>query len=84
MTTFALNNLWRYLQGLSLTRKDKNWLAGKLFEATDEEKELKRQQNIVKDSLYRALDELNAVKRGEKKLMTSEEFLSHLKEEGIE
>jgi len=32
MTTFALNNLWRYLQGLSLTQEDRRWLAAKLQE----------------------------------------------------
>ena len=32
MTSMALNNLWRYLQGLALTEKDRKWLAGKLQE----------------------------------------------------
>ncbi len=27
MTTFALNNLWTYLQGLSLSQSDREWLA---------------------------------------------------------
>ncbi|MBQ6065146.1 MAG: hypothetical protein IJK42_02665 [Prevotella sp.] len=31
MTTFALNNLWNYLQGLSLSQSDREWLAGKLI-----------------------------------------------------
>lgn len=31
MTTFALNNLWTYLQGLSLSKKDREWLANKLI-----------------------------------------------------
>ena len=30
MTTFALNNLWTYLQGLSLSQGDREWLANKL------------------------------------------------------
>ena len=30
MTTFALNNLWTYLQGLSLSQRDREWLADKL------------------------------------------------------
>lgn len=30
MTTFALNNLWTYLQGLSLSQSDREWLADKL------------------------------------------------------
>ena len=31
MTTFALNNLWTYLQGLSLSQTDREWLANKLI-----------------------------------------------------
>ena len=30
MTTFALNNLWTYLQGLSLSQSEREWLANKL------------------------------------------------------
>lgn len=33
MTTFALNNLWTYIQGLSLTSRDRDWLANKLINA---------------------------------------------------
>lgn len=45
MTSFALNNLWTYLQGLSLSQSDREWLANKLImpketvaELTDEER----------------------------------------------
>lgn len=31
MTTFALNNLWAYLQGLSLSQSEREWLANKLI-----------------------------------------------------
>jgi hypothetical protein len=31
MTSFALNNLWTYLQGLSLSQNDREWLANKLI-----------------------------------------------------
>ena len=31
MTTYALNNLWNYLQGLSLSQSDREWLADKLI-----------------------------------------------------
>ena len=31
MTTVALNNLWTYLQGLSLSQSDREWLAKKLI-----------------------------------------------------
>ena len=32
MTTFALNNLWRYLQALMLSQSEREWLVGKLSE----------------------------------------------------
>ena len=38
MTTFALNNLWTYLQGLSLTAQDRDWLANKLTNPQPEAK----------------------------------------------
>ena len=31
MTTIALNNLWSYLQGLTLSQSDREWLASKLI-----------------------------------------------------
>ena len=31
MSTAALNNLWAYLQGLSLSQGDREWLANKLI-----------------------------------------------------
>ena len=43
MTTFALNNLWTYLQGLSLSQSDREWLANKLITPA------KTQENTVKD-----------------------------------
>ena len=82
MTTVALNNLWTYLKGLKLSQKDREWLADKLIEPTDDAKTT-RQKAYVKDSLYRALDEVEAAKRGEKKLKTMEEFENELRAEGI-
>ncbi|MBO4373392.1 MAG: hypothetical protein J5826_10705 [Bacteroidales bacterium] len=83
MTTFALNNLWNYIQGLTLARSDREWLAGKLMEPSADEIETKSQQEFVKDSLYRALDEVKEAKRGGKQLMTEEEFFERLKADGI-
>ncbi len=83
MTSTALNNLWTYLQGLSLKQKDREWLAGKLLEPTVVDAETKHQQEFVKESLYRALDEVEAAKRGEHKLMTADEFVAELKAENI-
>jgi hypothetical protein len=48
MTTFALNNLWAYLQGLSLSQNDREWLANKLI--------MPKETNLVEDDNAR-LDE---------------------------
>ena len=37
MTTTALNNLWTYLKGLSLSRRDREWLASKLVSPSNAE-----------------------------------------------
>ena len=53
MTTFALNNLWAYLQGLSLSQSDREWLADKLIMPTktmaeEEKKELSAEERKAK------------------------------------
>jgi len=82
MTAIQLNNLWSYIQGMSLKKKDREWLAGKLLEPVDDAKTA-QQKAYVKESLYRALDEVERAKRGELKMMTEEEFLEGLKKEGL-
>lgn len=83
MTTFALNNLWTYIEGLSLKKKDREWLASKLIEPKADDAKTARQKAYVKESLTRALDEVAAAERGEVKMTTEEEFLEELKAEGI-
>lgn len=38
MNTIALNNLWNYLQGLSLTPSNQRWLAEQLVKSSNEDK----------------------------------------------
>ena len=83
MTTFALNNLWSYIQGLSLSTKDRKWLANKLIEPVADDPKTAKQKAYVKETLYRALDEVERVKRGEVKMQTLEEFEEELRAEGI-
>lgn len=35
MGTVSINNLWNFIQGLSLTAGDRKWLAGKLLEPSN-------------------------------------------------
>lgn len=80
MTTLALNNLWTYIQGLSLKQKDREWLASKLLEPVDDAKTA-QQKAYVKETLTRALKEVEAAKREGRKLQTVDEFIKELRME---
>ena len=81
MTTFALNNLWSYIEGLSLSTKDRKWLANKLIEPVADDQKTAKQKAYVKETLYRALDEVERAKRGEVKMTTLDEFINELEME---
>lgn len=81
MSTAQLNNLWAYIDGMSLKRKDREWLADKLLEPSAEEQETLRQQEYVKETLTRALREVDAAKREGRKLKSVEEFLEEFEME---
>ena len=81
MTTVALNNLWTYLQGLKLSKKDREWLADKLIEPNADDAKTAKQKAYVKETLTRAFDEVERAQRGEIKLKTMDEFLKELEVE---
>ena len=81
MTTLQLNNLWTYIQGMALKKKDREWLAGKLLEPTADDAKTAQQKAFVKESLYRALDEVERAKREGRKLKTLDEFLEELEKD---
>ena len=81
MTTFAFNKLWSYIQGLSLSTKDRTWLANKLIEPVADDPKTAKQKAYVKETLYRALDEVERAKRGEIKMTTLDEFINELEME---
>lgn len=83
MTTVAMNNLWAYIQGLSLSKRNRMWLAERLIEPTADDPKTARQKAYVKETLTRALKEARAAQRGEIKLQTEEEFLEELRQEGL-
>ena len=81
MTTIQLNNLWTYIQGMALKKKDREWLAGKLLEPTADDAKTAQQKAYVKESLYRALNEVERAKREGRKLKTLDEFLEELEKD---
>ena len=82
MTTVAMNNLWTYIQGLSLSQRNRKWLADKLVEPIEDAKTA-RQKAYVKETLTRALKEVEQAKREGRKLQTLDEFEDELRAEGI-
>ena len=78
MSTAQLNNLWLYIEGMSLKQKDREWLAGKLLEPVADDEKTARQKTYVKESLTRALHEVKEARREGRKLQTLDDFLEEL------
>jgi len=47
MNAISLNNLWSYLQGLSLTASNQRWLANHLMEAAESAESKSKAKGIV-------------------------------------
>lgn len=47
MNAVSLNNLWSYLQGLSLTASNQRWLANHLMEAAESAENKVRKKELV-------------------------------------
>ena len=79
MTTFALNNLWTYIQGLSLKQQEREWLASKLIEPKTDAPKTAKQKAYIKETLTRALKEVKESQREGRKLQTVDEFIKELR-----
>ena len=75
MNAVSMNNLWSYLQGLSLTASNRKWLAERLIEPqvstimNDEE---------IRQGLMEGFHQLEEVKAGRRKTRKAEELLYEL------
>ena len=81
MTTLALNNLWTYIQGLSLKQQEREWLASKLIEPKTDDPKTAKQKAYVKETLTRALKEVKESQREGRELQTVDEFIKELRSE---
>ena len=59
MTSTAMNNLWSYIQGLSLSARNQEWLAARLHEASQMKRAKARKDEtlMTKEEFFRSLDE---------------------------
>lgn len=46
MTTFALNKLWNYLQGLMLSQSEREWLVRKLSEPVEKIADIEKEEPV--------------------------------------
>jgi len=75
MNAVSMNNLWNYLQGLSLTASNRKWLVKQLVEA--EQKPVKTDKEIKK-GLETAFAQLKEVKEGKRVTKNADELLYEL------
>lgn len=79
MTNIALNNLWTYIESMSLSNRNKQWLADKLIESKTENKR-EAQERYVRESLTRAFDELKEAKMSGRKLQSADDLLKEMEQ----
>jgi len=73
MTSSSLNNLWNYIQGLSLTARNQEWLAARLKESAAK----KNKSKMTKEEFFAGIDEARAqIDRGEGTTFTNKEDMN--------
>ncbi|MBR1468564.1 MAG: surface protein [Prevotella sp.] len=75
MNTVSMNNLWNYLQGLSLTANNRKWLADRLIENSTD---CAMSDTEIREGLNHAFTQLNELKAGKRKSRSVEELLYEL------
>ena len=75
MNAVSMNNLWSYLQGLSLTASNRKWLAERLIEP---QVSTVMNDEDIRQGLADAFQQLEEVKAGKRKTRKAEELLYEL------
>ena len=79
MATITMNGIWNFLQSLSLTTKNKQWLADRLIHDVKQEREAACKQDptlMTKEEFFAKVDRAKAqYERGEYKTIHSHEEL---------
>ncbi len=78
MNAISLNNLWSYLQGLTLTANNKKWLADHLYEAAKVEKTAAQSKEETLAQIDKALKEFKLIQEGKLQTRPVEELLNEL------
>ena len=73
----SLESLWTYIQSLSLTDKNREWLAGKLLDSVRGENEITKEELL--SDFERSCKEIRLYKEGKIKLKTIDEALDEIR-----
>lgn len=87
MTSVALNNLWNYIQGLSLSARNEAWLAQRLQESSLAKKDRKKDDAcMTREEFFKMLDESEReIERGEgATMLPNEDLTTFLKRQGYD
>ena len=78
MNVVSRNNLWTYLQGLSLTKSDQRWLASRLIENVQAKEGAIMDDNEIREGLTAAFQQIKEIKNGTRNARNAEELLNEL------
>ena len=78
MNAISLNNLWSYLQSLTLTTSNKKWLADHLYEAVEAEKAAGQSKAETLAQIDKALKEFKLIQEGKLEAIPAEALLDEL------
>ncbi len=75
MNAISLNNLWSYIQGLSLTANNRRWLAERLIETPAD---TVMNDNEIRCDMKEALSQIDGIDKGNVTTRDVEELLNEL------
>ncbi len=79
MNAISMNNLWNYLQGLSLSASNRQWLAGKLMENTEKvDNDCVMTDEEIREGIAVSFNQLKEVREGKRTTRKVEELLNEL------
>ncbi len=79
MNSASLNNLWQYLEGLSLSKGNRRWLAERLMgNDMAEDGKCVMNDDEIKEGISVAFSQLKEVKSGKRETRSVEELLNEL------
>lgn len=78
----SMESLWQYIESLSLSNRNREWLADKLLEGTDRGKET---EYISKEEVLAQIDEglkeVKLIQEGKLPVVSARDFLKELRNE---